>query len=312
MNKIENNKPINENINNNENKKAEIKITHNYKDVGHKYLTKLFKERALNAYGFDVPEVEELCPTELPLVEANELRIDNLLKFKDGTYGIIDYECQYKKADKYKYYNYIVRVATSYYNDNKEDIRLRMLVLYSADVKEENLVSQLDIGASKLTIEPIILKDIDVNKRYKELECKIKNDIKLSEEDIVNAVVLPLCCRDIADRRELMDKLIKLVKLIQDKEQQCIVAKGLITFTDKFIDSMQIERLKGLIEMTKIDQLYYEEALEMVNKAVEEKTKEVTTKTVTEMIKDGLANEKIAKYCSNITIEEIENLRASM
>lgn len=53
---------------------------------------------------FDVPEVEELCPTELPLVEANELRIDNLLKFKDGTYGIIDYECQYKKAYKYKYY----------------------------------------------------------------------------------------------------------------------------------------------------------------------------------------------------------------
>ena len=40
----------------------------------------------------DIPEIVEILPTNLPAVEANEMRLDNLFRLKDGTIVIVDYE----------------------------------------------------------------------------------------------------------------------------------------------------------------------------------------------------------------------------
>lgn len=37
---------------------------------------------------------------------------------EDGTYVIVDYEAEYKKSNKVKYLNYIVRVLEKYYKEN--------------------------------------------------------------------------------------------------------------------------------------------------------------------------------------------------
>ena len=34
---------------------------------------------------------------------VNDLRVDNLFKFEDGTYALVDYECDYNIKDKFKY-----------------------------------------------------------------------------------------------------------------------------------------------------------------------------------------------------------------
>ena len=51
----------------------------------------------------DIPEIVEILPTNLPAVEANEMRLDNLFRLKDGTIVIVDYESTYSYADKIKY-----------------------------------------------------------------------------------------------------------------------------------------------------------------------------------------------------------------
>ena len=51
--------------------------------------------------------------------------------------------------------NYLVRIASKYYNDTNKVINIRMLVIYSANVKEDTLQNTLDFGAVKLTIEDI-------------------------------------------------------------------------------------------------------------------------------------------------------------
>ena len=38
----------------------------------------------------DIPEIVEILPTNLPAVEANEMRLDNLFRLKDGTIVIVD------------------------------------------------------------------------------------------------------------------------------------------------------------------------------------------------------------------------------
>ena len=103
-------------MNNNTNKKNhknkynktnnnDIFITHNFKDITSKFLAQLFKGDSLRTYGFQVPKVESLEPTELPAVMVNDLRVDNLFKFEDDTYALVDYECDYNIKDKFKYHN---------------------------------------------------------------------------------------------------------------------------------------------------------------------------------------------------------------
>ena len=69
-----------------------------------------------------------------------------------------------------------------------------MLVIYSANVKEEILQNTLDFGAVKLNVESIILKDMDTFGILYELTNKIENNIPLTDKDKMQLIILPLTC----------------------------------------------------------------------------------------------------------------------
>ena len=72
-------------------------VAYQNKDVMSKHFGEHLKEKSLEVYGFrDIPKIVDVRPTNLPVIEANELRIDNLFVFEDGTVGIIDYESKYR------------------------------------------------------------------------------------------------------------------------------------------------------------------------------------------------------------------------
>ena len=53
-------------------------IAYQNKDIISKVFTESFGSKSLEVYGLHVPKIVGLLPTNLPAVEANELRIDNL------------------------------------------------------------------------------------------------------------------------------------------------------------------------------------------------------------------------------------------
>lgn len=79
----------------------------------------------------DIPEIVEILPTNLPAVEANEMRLDNLFRLKDGTIVIVDYESTYSYADKIKYLNYVARTTKRYGLSEKQNQPVRMIVIYT-------------------------------------------------------------------------------------------------------------------------------------------------------------------------------------
>lgn len=298
----------------------DIFITHNFKDITSKFLAQLFKGDSLSTYGFQVPKVESLEPTELPAVMVNDLRVDNLFKFEDGTYALVDYECDYNIKDKFKYHNYLVRIASKYYNDTNKVINIRMLVIYSANVKEEKIQNTLDFGAVKLTIESIILKDMDTFGILYELTKKIENNIPLTDKDKMQLIILPLTCEHEDIRYDILDKIIELISRISDDETKNIVISCIIAFTDKYIKEEQLQKLKGMIKMTQIEQMYVDEANERLRKAIAETTEKVTrevtnditTNTIKKMLDNGLEPDNISMYFDNVTIEDIEAIRATL
>ena len=263
---------------------------------------------------------------------VNDLRVDNLFKFEDGTYGLVDYECDYNIKDKFKYHNYLVRIATKYYNDNNKVINIRMLVIYSANVKEETLQNTLDFGAVKLTIESIILKDMDTYGILNKLTDKIENNLPLTDKDKMQLIILPLTCEYEDIRYDVLDKVIDLIAKISNDELKNTISSCIIAFTDKYIKQDQLLKLKGMIKMTQIEQMYIEEANERLRQALKENTEKVTrkvteevTKEVTKevtndvtinairkMLSNGLEPDNISLYFDNVTIEDIEAIRATL
>ena len=310
-------------MNNNTNKKNhknkynktnnnDIFITHNFKDITSKFLAQLFKGDSLRTYGFQVPKVESLEPTELPAVMVNDLRVDNLFKFEDDTYALVDYECDYNIKDKFKYHNYLVRIASEYYNNTNKIINIRMLVIYSANVKEEILQNTLDFGAVKLNVESIILKDMDTFGILYELTNKIENNIPLTDKDKMQLIILPLTCEYEDIRYDVLDKVIDLISKIYDDETKNIIISSIIAFTDKYIKIEQLQKLKGMIKMTQIEQMYVDEANEKIRQAIAENTEKVTTNAIKKMLYNGLEPSDISMYFDNVTVEDIEAIRSTL
>lgn len=83
--------------------------------------------------------------------ESTRLRMDNLFLLEDGSYALVDYESKYQQADKLKYINYIARTLKKLYAEGIHHPRLRMIVLYTSNVKK--VETKLDVGCLHFKIE---------------------------------------------------------------------------------------------------------------------------------------------------------------
>lgn len=105
------------------------------KDVTSKYFGENLKGKSFAVYGLELPEIKEVQPTNLPAIEANELRLDNLFLLKDDSLALVDYESNYADSNKIKYLNYIVRTLKRTMEQHHFSCKIRMIVIYTADIQ---------------------------------------------------------------------------------------------------------------------------------------------------------------------------------
>lgn len=98
-------------------------------------------------YGQNIPRIVKALPTGLPEISANELRIGHIFELEDQTICIIDYESSYKKENFIKYLQYMSRVLEQYRKENIYGVKLRMVVIYTADVLPGRTETVFDAGA---------------------------------------------------------------------------------------------------------------------------------------------------------------------
>lgn len=136
-------------------------IAYQNKDIASKILAENFKNKSLAVYGLDIPKIVKALPTSLPEISANELRIDHIFELEDQTICIIDYESSYKKENFIKYLQYMARVLERYRKENIYGIKLRMVVIYTADVLPGRTETVFDAGALSYHIEAAYLSSLD-------------------------------------------------------------------------------------------------------------------------------------------------------
>ena len=111
---------------------------------------------------------------------------------------------------------------------------------------------------------------------YAELERKVRSGERLSDEDVMRFIVMPLTAAD--GKQEMIERTVSLAKEIGSEEEQSFIIAGLLCATDKFIDREYSNRLKEWLKMTKVARLYEEEKIEYANEYANEKLNERTLK----------------------------------
>ena len=262
-------------------------IVYQNKDIASKVFADRFKGKQLSVYGLDVPPVKEVLPTNLPDIEANELRIDNLFLFEDGTIGIVDYESKYKEENKVKYLQYIVRILDRYYKQGKHigDIKIRVIVIYTADVKRTKTKNELDIGCLNFRINEAFLSELDNISIRRQLEEKIKARKQLTDEELMQFIILPLTYKGDKKKQIAIRDFINLAKQIENEVDMIFVLSGIVVFSDKVIDDNTSSQVKEWIKMTKVGRLYDIERERAVEDAIEKTEISLQRKTIRRMIK---------------------------
>lgn len=144
------------------------------KDITAKYFGENLRGKSFAVYGLDLPDIMEVQPTNLPAVEANELRLDNLFLLKDESLALVDYESTYADANKIKYLNYIVRTLKRNMERQNFPCRIRMIVIYTADIEPNQTKKDLDIGCLHFQMEEAFLMKKDSLEIERRLQDKFK------------------------------------------------------------------------------------------------------------------------------------------
>lgn len=236
-------------------------IAYQNKDVASKVTGEALVGRSLAPFGLPELKIVDILPTNLPVVESNELRLDNLFLMEDGAIAIIDYESDYGRDNFVKYLGYIARVLKRYAVGKKLDElkKIKVIVIYTADV--ERAPETYNLEGIVIKVENAFLMNLDTEVIYKKLEGRIGRGQSLKEEELMQLMVLPLTVKGNGAKQDMIIKSVELAKRIGERTQKVQVLSGLLTFTDKVIDETYRKRIKEELEMTQIGKMIYDDGL---------------------------------------------------
>lgn len=234
-------------------------IAYQNKDITSKLMAETLKGKSLAAFGLPELKIVDILPTNLPVIESNELRLDNLFLLSDGSLAIIDYESSFSRENFVKYLNYIARVIRRFAvrRELKDLKQLKMVVIYTADV--ERAEERYDLGGLILIVESAYLIHLDGSQIYDRLKHKIDAGEKLAEEELMELMILPLTVKEKKRKQETIEKAVTLGKRLPDREGQLKVIAGILTFTDKVIDRAYAKKLEEEMQMTLVGQMLMDE-----------------------------------------------------
>ncbi len=285
------------------------------KDVTSKYFGDNLKGKSFAVYGLELPEIKEVQPTNLPAIEANELRLDHLFLLQDDSLALVDYESTYADSNKIKYLSYIVRTLKRNMKQHNFPCKIRMIVIYTADIQPRQTKDRMDIGCLQFQLEEAFLSRKDSEQTEARLQARFHDNQELSEEEQMEFIILPLTYKGTEEKQACIRRCFEMAKQMEDADMQRFLLSGMLVFADKVVTKEDSKQIKEWIMMTKVGQLFEEEKIRYgqeikkeVTKSVTESVTESVTKNVTKKVtkKNELKFSKILLH-AGLSVEEISN-----
>lgn len=269
-------------------------IAYQNKDVTAKVMAEALKGKSLAPFGIHQLKIVDILPTILPVIESNELRLDNLFLLSDGSIGIMDYESAYNQENFVKYINYMARVIKRYAINHELDRikQIKMIVIYTADVDHAEAI--YDLGGIVLKIEPTFLVEADTKAQYDRIRQRIDAGERLTDEELMELMILPLTVKGKKEKQPVIISAVELAKRIADRKQALEALAGILTFSDKLIDEAYKRQIKEEMRMTQIGQMLIDEGMEKgMKKGIEKGMEKGIQALIEDNREDGVSEERI-------------------
>lgn len=275
------------------------------KDLLLKVLTDKFKDKSFAVYGLkNFPAIKAFIPTEFPMIDASTRIFDHVFLLEDGSYAIVDYESDSGSKKKIKYLEYATRFYKKFF-DPEKPIKLRIIIIYTCDVLSAD--ASIDAGALKLDVEQVFLRHINGKAEFEKIKSKIRNGEELTDEDQMMLMILPMTQPN-NKISEMIDEVIDFTKKMTNEDARSFVLAGMAVGLVNYIKPDQLDKIKGVIDMTKIGQMYEQERIaygkDMFNNGlssgIDYGRAETYVGLVNQKIKSGLS---LGEACAQIGID---------
>ena len=290
-------KDTKDNVNVNTTSDTDISIAYQNKDIVSKLFGDQMKGKSLSLFGLKTKlKVVDIRPTNIPIVQARELRMDNLFELEDGSVAILDYESEYKEANFTKYGRYLMDVIDRYLKEGKHP-DIHMMVLYTADI--EKAKTELSRTACRIQVEASYMTGLPSDAWLKEAQKGIA-DHTVTDEILMHLVLLPLTYKGEEKKQEAIRACVDLAKQLPNKEQETFALAGILTFTDKIINDETKRYIKEVLGMTQVGKMLMDEGRqegrqEGLQEGLQKGQQKTAKKTAKNMLKRGDSIEDIAE-----------------
>ncbi len=236
-------------------------------------------------------KVVSFGPTEIVHLELHKQFQDFNFIMDNGVWKHFEFQSTNEGLEGLKRFrNYEASVSYQY------KVTVETYVIFSGNIK--NPMTEFTEGFNTYRVHPIILQGHNADVLLAELKQKQASGETITKEDLISLVLSPLMAGDssIKDRITTAYGILKNATEISDTD----IAKSqamLYALADKFLDAIDLEKLKEEISMTRLGQMIWEDGIA-----------EGRESTLLELIKDGILTIKDAAIRLNITEEEVEKL----
>lgn len=252
-------------------------------------------------------KVVSFAPTELVHLELQKLFQDFNFVMEDGTWKHFEFQSTNEGLEGLKRFR-TYEALTSY----QHKVEVKTYVLFSGTIK--NPMTEFTEGFNTYRIQPIIMQHKNADELIARLERKLENGEALTKEDLVPLVLCPLMGGE-SSQKERISKAFHITRNateVNEKDVQKIEAM-IYAMADKFLDAIDLEKMKEEIAMTRLGQMIWEDGVKKgeergeLRGEIRGKAKGKTAAYM-EMVRDGFISVKEAASRLGITEEEIKKI----
>lgn len=240
-------------------------------------------------------KVASFTPTELVHLELQKLFQDFNFVMEDGTWKHFEFQSTNEGLDGLKRFR-VYEALTSY--QHKADVTT--YVLFSGNIQKP--MTEFSEGINTYRVQPIIMKHRNADELLANLERKQKNGEVITKEDLIPLVLCPLMAGE-SSQKDRINKAYHITRNATEVKKDDInkIEAMLYAMADKFLDLVDLEKLKEEIAMTRLGQMIWQDG-------VTEGEARGKADAYIEMIRDGFVTEEEAARRLNISEEEMRVL----
>ena len=240
-------------------------------------------------------KVVSFAPTELVHLELQKLFQDFNFIMEDGTWKHFEFQSTNEGLKGLKRFRAYEALTSYQYN-----VTVETYVLFSGNIK--NPMTEFTEGISTYRIHPIIMQNKNADELLAKLDQKQKKNQIITKEDIIPLILCPL----MGGKSSQKDRINKAYHIIQkatkiEKEDKDKIEAMLYAMADKFLDTVDLEKLKEEISMTRLGQMIWEDG-------IAEGKEKGKLSAYLELIHDGFITKEEAAIRLKMPLEELNIL----